>query len=100
MYSPPEWILFKRYKGDSASVWSLGILLFNMVYGDIPFENDAEIIKCELNFERFQRVNTKKSYKKIAVQEECNNLIRRCLQLNAAERIDLEEILEHQWLSS
>jgi serine/threonine protein kinase len=49
IYAPPEWIRLKRVNGDRASVWSLGILLYNMIYGDVPFHDEIEIVKFELN---------------------------------------------------
>ncbi|KAK0399583.1 hypothetical protein QR680_003121 [Steinernema hermaphroditum] len=86
VYSPPEWILNAKYDGLQATVWSLGILLFDMVSGDIPFHRDSDIICGGLRWRN-------------QVSELCKDLIQKCLAYNPNERIQLHKIAEHPWLS-
>ena len=87
MYAPPEWITCSRYFGGPATVWSLGILLFDMVQGDIPFETDDEICNAQLKFRR-------------EVSTDCADLIKACLRIRPQDRIQLEDILGHPWLEA
>lgn len=38
-YAPPEMIAGKKYSGPKADVWSMGVILFALVCGYLPFEN-------------------------------------------------------------
>lgn len=49
-FFPPEWILEHEYYAYSATVWSLGILLFSLVCGTMPFNSEREIVDGTLNF--------------------------------------------------
>ncbi|KAI4898184.1 hypothetical protein NFI96_028514, partial [Prochilodus magdalenae] len=49
-YCPPEFFIKGRYHADPATVWSLGVLLFRIVCGRLPFCRRWDIIAGYLDF--------------------------------------------------
>ena len=89
VYAPPEWIKFRRYRADGLTVWSLGILLYDMVCGDIPYETDSQIKKASLYFRDA-----------LNLSEDIKDLIRACLNVSSGDRISLAKLAEHPWLKT
>merc|ERR1712045_573956 len=87
VYSPPEWVRDGEYRADGLSVWSLGVLLHDMLAGDIPFDNDEMITRGMLPWTRH-----------LGLSEEALDLVRQCLTVNTQLRISLDNILTHHWL--
>ncbi|KAK3553251.1 hypothetical protein QTP86_032798 [Hemibagrus guttatus] len=83
-YFPPEWLCEGEYLGVPATVWSLGVLLFDMVCGDLPFQFKDDIIAWDLHFAH-------------DLSEGCRDLILYCLALDPHSRPTFEEILSHEW---
>ncbi|KAK3506214.1 hypothetical protein QTP70_017049 [Hemibagrus guttatus] len=41
-YAPPEWFIQGQYLADPATVWSVGVTLYRLVCGSLPFETVEE----------------------------------------------------------
>ena len=87
VYAPPEWVACRRYKGEALTVWSLGILLYDMLCGDIPFETDTEILEGRLVW-----------WEELGLSSLAKELITKCLARDQAVRLSLDQVLAHPWL--
>jgi len=88
VYSPPEWILDGEYQADKLTVWSLGILLYDMLCGDIPYTTDQEICSGKLFWPA-----------QLSLSSSARDLIARCLTVDHRKRISLEEISSHPFFN-
>jgi serine/threonine protein kinase len=58
-YASPEMIQGEKYSGEAVDVWSMGVILFALLCGELPFDDDDEtktkerIIKREYSLPDF-----------------------------------------------
>ncbi|XP_036436134.1 serine/threonine-protein kinase pim-1-like [Colossoma macropomum] len=83
-YCPPEFFRKGRYYAGRATVWSLGVLMFRMVCGYLPFAKE-DITGGALHF-------------RDGLSNECRSLIRWCLKRNPTRRPTLQKMQQHNWL--
>ena len=90
-YAAPEMILGKKYNGLNIDIWSSGIILFAMVCGYLPFEDDDnEIIYRKIILGKFEIPDR--------LSNNCKDLIYKILEINPKKRIKINEILKHPFL--
>ena len=91
-YIAPEIIADRGYEGFAADTWSLGVCLYAMLNGMVPFK--AQTLK-----ELHKLILTARYVLPDTMSPQAKDLVTRMLQLVPSYRIPLEEALEHPWLS-
>lgn len=79
-YSPPEFVIRDDCTFEGMTVWSCGILLFDLTEGDVPWEAMHDICFADIT----------KKFKKSS--EKVRELIVKCLAQEASERIKFDEL--------
>uniref|UniRef100_A0A665X969 MAP/microtubule affinity-regulating kinase 3 n=1 Tax=Echeneis naucrates TaxID=173247 RepID=A0A665X969_ECHNA len=91
-YAAPELFQGKKYDGPEVDVWSLGVILYTLVSGSLPF--DGQNLK-----ELRERVLRGKYRIPFYMSTDCENLLKRFLVLNPGKRGTLEQIMKDRWIS-
>uniref|UniRef100_A0A3P8YUF4 non-specific serine/threonine protein kinase n=1 Tax=Esox lucius TaxID=8010 RepID=A0A3P8YUF4_ESOLU len=90
-YAAPEVFEGKEYEGPQLDVWSLGVVLYVLVCGSLPFDGPS------LPTLR-QRVTEGRFRIPFFMSEDCENLIRKMLVVDPAKRISVAQIKLHRWM--
>ena len=87
-YASPEMISGNKYNGFLIDIWAIGITLFAMICGYLPFEDDdndilfKKILECKLKFP-------------FHISKCAKDIIKKILVTNPNDRIDIKHIKQH-----
>ena len=84
-YCSPEVLNGNCYNGRELEMWTLGILLYVMIFNENPFYGVDETLQCQLKppFE---------------ISPLCLELIKALLEKDPQKRMKLEQLASHQWV--
>jgi len=91
-YLPPEMIEGALHD-DKVDLWSLGVLTYEFLVGKPPFE-------AESNNETYKRITRVEVKYPPHVSTEAKDLISRLLRKSPSDRLTLEQVLEHPWITN
>ncbi|KAI9674545.1 MAG: serine/threonine-protein kinase KIN2 [Caeruleum heppii] len=90
-FAAPELLQARQYTGPEVDIWSFGIVLYVLVCGKVPFDDQsmpqlhAKIKKGVVDYPQW-------------LSAECKNLISRMLVTDPRQRASLHEIMTHPWI--
>ncbi|XP_039664395.1 serine/threonine-protein kinase BRSK2 isoform X2 [Perca fluviatilis] len=89
-YACPEVIRGEKYDGRKADVWSCGVILFALLVGALPFDDD--------NLRNLlEKVKLGVFHMPHFIPPDCQNLLRGMIEVDATKRLTLEQIQKHTW---
>uniref|UniRef100_A0A8C8RI30 non-specific serine/threonine protein kinase n=1 Tax=Pelusios castaneus TaxID=367368 RepID=A0A8C8RI30_9SAUR len=90
-YAAPELIQGKAYIGSEADIWSMGVLLYALLCGFLPFDDEnvmvlyRKILRGKYEVPKWLSVNS-------------TLLLHQMLQVDPKKRITVKHLLNHPWL--
>ncbi|XP_039151110.1 serine/threonine-protein kinase par-1 isoform X11 [Drosophila simulans] len=91
LYASPEIVEGTPYQGPEVDCWSLGVLLYTLVYGSMPFDGS--------NFKRLVKQISQGDYYEPRKPSRASTLIRDMLTVCPRKRASIEQICSHWWVN-
>ena len=95
-YAPPEMVKGNKYNGINSDIWSLGIILYLMLFQELPFM-DADINRL---YKKISEGKYEIPENKInIVSKDAIDLVKKILEINPKKRIKINGIKNHKWFN-
>ncbi|KAG8514070.1 NUAK family SNF1-like kinase 1 [Galemys pyrenaicus] len=91
LYASPEIVNGRPYRGPEVDSWALGVLLYTLVYGTMPFDG--------FDHKNLIRQISSGEYREPTQPSDARGLIRWMLMVNPDRRATIEDIANHWWVN-
>ncbi|XP_069485532.1 NUAK family SNF1-like kinase 1 [Ambystoma mexicanum] len=91
LYASPEIVNGRPYRGPEVDSWALGVLLYTLVYGTMPFDG--------FDHKNLIRQISSGEYREPTQPSDARGLIRWMLMVNPERRATIEDIANHWWVN-
>jgi serine/threonine protein kinase len=104
LYSPPEIISGASYIGPEVDIWAMGVIIFAMVCGYLPWEgrdvNEQIEHVVRGNYKTASWVSECMFFLNSHLLLACKNLMSRMIVVDSKKRATLAEVRNHPWLQT
>ncbi|VDN57719.1 unnamed protein product [Dracunculus medinensis] len=91
-YACPEVIRGEKYDGRKADVWSCGVILYALLVGALPFDDD--------NLRNLlEKVKKGAFHVPSFIPVDCQNLLRGMIEVDPNKRLALADVFKHPWVA-
>lgn len=108
-FAAPELLQAKQYTGPEVDIWSFGIVLYVLVCGKVPFDDQsmpqlhAKIKKGVVDYPTWlssgELPSASATLATLTCLTECRNIISRMLVTDPRHRASLTEVMNHPWMT-
>ena len=91
LYAAPEMVKGDIYKGSTVDIWSMGVVLYYMICGCFPFQEED-------NSKLFKKIIQGKFTIPMHVSTQGRELLYKLLEINPRKRINISQIKRNSWI--